>query len=137
MEKLLLRMQSFDPIGVCARDLSECLLIQARHLGFGDTIITEIIANHLTELEKKNYKAICKALKINMDEVISSVNIIKSLEPRPGRQFSDDTPQYINPDIYVYKLDNDFAIMLNDDGMPKLRVNSTSTIGVITSIPRC
>ncbi len=124
VEKLLLRMQSFDPIGVCARDLSECLLIQARHLGFGDTIITEIIANHLTELEKKNYKAICKALKINMDEVISSVNIIKSLEPRPGRQFSDDTPQYINPDIYVYKLDNDFAIMLNDDGMPKLRVNS-------------
>ncbi len=124
VEKLLLRMQSFDPIGVCARDLSECLLIQARHLGFGDTIITDIIANHLTELEKKNYKAICKALKINMDEVISSVNIIKSLEPRPGRQFSDDTPQYINPDIYVYKLDNDFAIMLNDDGMPKLRVNS-------------
>ena len=124
VEKLLLRMQSFDPIGVCARDLSECLLIQARHLGFEDTIIIEIIANHLTELEKKNYKAICKTLKINMDEVISSVNIIKSLEPRPGRQFSEDTPQYINPDIYVYKLDNDFAIMLNDDGMPKLRVNS-------------
>ncbi len=124
VEELLLKMQTFDPIGVCARDLSECLLIQARHLGFEDTIIIEIIANHLTELEKKNYKAICKALKINMDEVISSVNIIKSLEPRPGRQFSDDTPQYINPDIYVYKLDNDFAIMLNDDGMPKLRVNS-------------
>ncbi|MBW2410623.1 MAG: RNA polymerase factor sigma-54 [Deltaproteobacteria bacterium] len=124
VEKLLLKMQTFDPIGVCARDLSECLLIQARHLGFGDTIITDIIANHLTELEKKNYKVICKALKISMDEVISSVNIIKGLEPRPGRQFSEDTPQYINPDIYVYKMDNDFAIMLNDDGMPKLRVNS-------------
>ncbi len=124
VEALLLKMQTFDPIGVCARDLSECLLIQARHLGFGDTIITDIIANHLTELEKKNYKAICKALKISMDEVVSSVNVIKGLEPRPGRQFSEDTPQYINPDIYVYKLDNDFAIMLNDDGMPKLRVNS-------------
>jgi RNA polymerase sigma-54 factor len=124
VEDLLLRMQTFDPIGVCARNLSECLLIQARHLGFENTIITDIIANHLTELEKKNYKAICKALKISMDEVVSSVNIIKGLEPRPGRQFSDDTPQYINPDIYVYKLDNDFAIMLNDDGMPKLRVNS-------------
>ncbi len=124
VEELLLKMQTFDPIGVCARDLSECLLIQARHLGFGDTIITDIIANHLTELEKKNYKAICKALKISIDEVVSSVNVIKGLEPRPGRQFSEDTPQYINPDIYVYKLDNDFAIMLNDDGMPKLRVNS-------------
>ncbi len=124
VEALLLKMQTFDPIGVCARDLSECLLIQARHLGFGDTIITDIIANHLTELEKKNYKAICKALKISMDEVVSSVNVIKGLEPRPGRQFSEDTPQYINPDIYVYKMDNDFAIMLNDDGMPKLRVNS-------------
>jgi RNA polymerase sigma-54 factor len=124
VEALLLKMQTFDPIGVCARNLSECLLIQARHLGFGDTIITDIIANHLTDLEKKNYKAICKALKISMDEVVSSVNIIKGLEPRPGREFSDDTPQYINPDIYVYKLENDFAIMLNDDGMPKLRVNS-------------
>ncbi|MBW2411636.1 MAG: RNA polymerase sigma-54 factor, partial [Deltaproteobacteria bacterium] len=66
VETLLLKMQTFDPIGVCARDLSECLLIQARHLGFDDTIITDIIANHLPELEKKNYKAICKALKISM-----------------------------------------------------------------------
>jgi RNA polymerase sigma-54 factor len=124
VETLLLKMQTFDPIGVCARDLSECLLIQARHLGFDGTIITDIIANHLSELEKKNYKAICKALKISMDEVVKAVNVIKGLEPRPGREFSEDTPQYINPDIYVYKLDNDFAIMLNDDGMPKLRVNS-------------
>jgi RNA polymerase sigma-54 factor len=124
VEELLTKMQTFDPIGVCARDLSECLLIQARHLGFGDTIITDIIADHLTELEKKNYKTICKTLKISMDEVVSSVNVIKGLEPRPGRQFSEDTPQYINPDIYVYKLENEFAIMLNDDGMPKLRVNS-------------
>ena len=71
VEELLTKMQTFDPIGVCARDLSECLLIQARHLGFGDTIITDIIANHLTELEKKNYKTICKTLKISMDEVVS------------------------------------------------------------------
>ena len=124
VEQILLKMQTFDPVGVCARNLSECLLIQARHLGFDNTIITEIIAKHLPELEKKNYKVICKSLKISMDEVVSAVNVIKGLEPRPGRQFSDDTPQYINPDIYVYKLDNDFAIMLNDDGMPKLRVNS-------------
>jgi RNA polymerase sigma-54 factor len=124
VEEILIKMQTFDPIGVCARDLSECLLIQAKHLGLEDTIITEIITHHLSELEKKNYKVICKALKISMDDVVNAVNLIKSLEPKPGRQFSDDTPQYINPDIFVYKMDNDFAIMLNDDGMPKLRVNS-------------
>jgi len=124
IEEILSLMQTFDPIGVCARNLRECLLIQANHLGLGDTIVTEIIANHLPNLEKKNYKAICKALKKSMDEVVSAVNVIKGLEPKPGREFSDETPQYINPDIYVYKLEDEFVILLNDDGMPKLRVNS-------------
>jgi RNA polymerase sigma-54 factor len=117
-------LQTFDPVGVCARDLRECLLIQARYLGFDRSIITEIISEHLSNLEKKNYKAVCKALKISMDEVVSAVAIIKAMEPRPGRQFSDDNPQYIIPDIYVYKMENDFTIVLNDDGMPKLRVSS-------------
>jgi RNA polymerase sigma-54 factor len=117
-------IQTFDPIGVCARNLSECLLIQAENLGFANTIISDILSDHLHHLEKKNYKAICKALKKSMDEVIAAVNVIKIMEPKPGRQFSDDTPQYINPDIYVYKLEDEYVIMLNDDGMPKLRVNS-------------
>ena len=124
IEEILSIIQTFDPIGVCARDLSECLLIQAKFLGLDDTIVIDIITNHLSHLEKKNYKAICKALKKSMDEVVSAINVIKSLEPKPGRQFSDETPQYINPDIYVYKLEDEFVIMLNDDGMPKLRVNS-------------
>jgi RNA polymerase sigma-54 factor len=124
IEEILSIIQSFDPIGVGARDLSECLLIQAKFLGLDDTIVIDIITNHLSDLEKKNYKAVCKALKKSMDEVVSAINVIKSLEPKPGRQFSDETPQYINPDIYVYKLENEFVIMLNDDGMPKLRVNS-------------
>jgi RNA polymerase sigma-54 factor len=124
VERVLALMQTFDPVGVCARDLKECLLIQARHLGFDDTLVTDIIAHHLPDLEKRNFKAICKALKISLDEVVSAINLIKTLEPRPGRQFSDENPQYINPDIYVYKLDDEFVIMLNDDGMPKLRVNS-------------
>jgi RNA polymerase sigma-54 factor len=124
VETILAKMQTFDPVGVCARDLKECLLIQAEHFGFQDTIVTDIIRNHLPDLEKKNYKGICKALKTSMDEVVSAVNFITGLEPKPGRQFSEDTPQYINPDIYVYKMEDDFVIMLNDDGMPKLRVNS-------------
>ncbi len=124
VEEVLCRMQTFDPIGVCARDLKECLLIQARHFGLDNTIVIETITHHLNNLENKNYKAIAKALKVNVDDVISAVNVIKGFEPRPGRQFSDEEPQYINPDIFVYRLDDDFVIVLNDDGMPKLRVNS-------------
>ena len=123
-EEILAIIQSFDPVGICARDLRECLLIQANVLGLGNTIVTDIIEDHLPNLEKKNYKVICKALKNSMDEVVAAINVIKVMEPKPGRQFSDETPQYINPDIYVYKLENEFVIMLNDDGMPKLRVNS-------------
>jgi RNA polymerase sigma-54 factor len=124
VEAVLELIQTFDPIGVCARDLQECLMLQAKYLDVDNTLVTEIIKSHLANLEKKNYKAICRTLKANMDDVIAAVNIIRGLEPRPGRQFSGETAPYIIPDIYVYKFDNEFVIMLNDDGMPKLRVNS-------------
>jgi RNA polymerase sigma-54 factor len=123
VEQILSLMQTFDPIGVCARNLSECLLIQAKYFELDDTIVIEIITNHLNHLENKNYKAICKVLKTNIENIISAVNVIIGLDPRPGLQFLDEEPQYITPDIYVYKLDDNFVIMLNDDGMPKLRVN--------------
>lgn len=123
-ELVLALLQSFDPVGVAARNLGECLLIQARHMGVDDPVIVEIIRHHLNHLENKNYKAISKALKIRLEEVVAAVNVIRGFEPRPGRPFTDEPPQYIVPDIYVYKFDNEFVIMLNDDGMPKLRVNS-------------
>ena len=123
-QQVLSKMQTFNPIGVCARDLGECLLIQARHFNLDNTIVTQIIENHLNHLENKNYKAIAKALKAKMEDVITAVSVIKNLEPKPGRQFSDYQPQYITPDIFVYKFENEFIIVLNDDGMPKLRVNS-------------
>jgi RNA polymerase sigma-54 factor len=123
VEYILKTLQTFDPIGVCARDLKECLLIQAEHFGLADPIVVEIITNHIKHLENKNYKAICKALKISIKEVVTAVNIIRMLEPKPGREYSDDEPQYISPDIYVYKYEDEFIIMLNDDGMPKLRIN--------------
>ncbi|MBW2568272.1 MAG: RNA polymerase factor sigma-54 [Deltaproteobacteria bacterium] len=123
VERILSVMQTFDPIGVCARNISECLLIQTRHFGLDNTIVSDIIKNHLTHLENKNYKAIARALKISLEEVVSSVTIIKGLEPKPGRIFPDEEPQYINPDIFVYKLDNEFVIVVNDEGLPKLRVS--------------
>ncbi len=123
IEEVLVKLQTFDPIGVCARNLSECLLIQASHLGLSDSIIIEIITNHLKHLENKNYKAICRALKITIKDVVSAVEVIKMLEPKPGREYSDEEPQYISPDIYVYEYEDEFVIVLNDDGMPKLRIN--------------
>lgn len=124
VNKILSLMQTFDPIGVCARDISECLLIQARHFGLDNTVVTEIISNHLNHLENRNYKAITRALKVSIEEILSAVNIIKALEPRPGQQFSDEHPQYIIPDIFVYKSENEFVIIMNDEGIPKLQVSS-------------
>jgi len=121
---VLTRMQKFDPIGICARDLRECLSIQVDHLQLANTIVSQIIENHLTHLENRNFKAICRALKTSYDEVATAVSIIRGLEPKPGRQFSDEEPQYINPDIFVYKMGDEFVIWINDDGLPKLRVNS-------------
>jgi RNA polymerase sigma-54 factor len=121
VEAVLTVLQTFDPVGVCSRNLGECLLIQAKHLGLEDDLLNEIVTNHLNHLENKNYKAICKALKVRFDDVVAVVNIIKGLEPRPGRKFSEEEPQYITPDIHVYKSEGDFIIVLNDDGMPKLR----------------
>jgi RNA polymerase sigma-54 factor len=123
-EKVLQFLQTFDPPGVCSRNLKECLLIQAKNLELNDTIIPDIIENHLHHLETKNYKAICKALKIDLQAVIAAVDIIRQMEPKPGGQFNIDQPHYITPDIYVYKMDDEFVIVLNDDGLPRLRLNS-------------
>jgi RNA polymerase sigma-54 factor len=124
IEEVLFLLQSFDPIGVCARDLKECLLLQANALGLKNTLVSRIISDHIQHLENKNYKAICRALKVTLDEVIAAVNVITNMEPKPGRLFSEEEPQYITPDIYVYKGEDDFVVVVNDDGLPKLRVNS-------------
>ncbi len=124
VEAVLATMRTFDPIGVCSLNLTECLLTQANYLGVADPRVEQIITNHLQHLENKNYKAICRALKVKINEVVALVEIIKSLDPKPGARFSDEEAQYITPDIYVYKMEGEFVIMLNDDGMPKLRVNA-------------
>jgi RNA polymerase sigma-54 factor len=124
IEEVLFLLQSFDPIGVCARDLKECLLLQANNLGLKNTLVTQIISDHIHHLENKNYKAICRALKVTMEEVFAAVNVITNMEPKPGRLFSEEEPQYITPDIYVYKTEDDYVVVVNDDGLPKLRVNS-------------
>lgn len=118
-------MQRFDPLGVCSRDLQECLMIQAEFLTPRNELVEKIIQNHLPDLEKKNYNAIVKTLGISLDEVIVATKIILEFEPKPGRSFVEtDNTQYITPDIYVHKIGEEFVISLNEDGMPKLRVSN-------------
>ncbi|OGP49071.1 MAG: RNA polymerase sigma-54 factor [Deltaproteobacteria bacterium RBG_13_43_22] len=124
VEKVLLRLQEFDPLGVASRDLKECLLIQARHLKSQNPWVDLIIKDHLNSLETKNYLAIARALQAPIEEIIMAVEIILQLDPKPGRLYSDEEPQYISPDIYVYKMGEEVHIVLNEDGLPRLRINA-------------
>lgn len=123
VEEVLSRIQEFDPVGVAARDLQECLLLQARHLGLEDDLVITIIQHHLRDLETRNYQAIAKATGRNQADIQRAVEIITQLEPKPGQPFSEEEVQYISPDIYVYKMDDGFVIVLNEDGLPKLRIS--------------
>lgn len=121
--EVLTTMQGFDPPGVCARNLSECLLIQVDLLDIDSPVIHEILKNHLKELETKNYRAIARKMRITIDDIVAAVNLIKELEPKPGRKFKTEESGYITPDIYVYKHEEEFIIMLNDDDLPRLHIN--------------
>ncbi|MEH0022043.1 MAG: RNA polymerase factor sigma-54 [Desulfobacter sp.] len=123
VDEILGHLQTFDPPGVCARNLCETLLIQVKQLGIKNHIITEIITNHLKNLENRNSKKIAKALKISVEDVRAAVKILQYLEPKPGRKFATEEPAYITPDIYVYKVGDEFKIVMNDDGLPKLRIS--------------
>jgi RNA polymerase sigma-54 factor len=124
-ERVLRRVQELDPIGVAARDLKECLLIQVRHHNADTPEIVAIIERHLKHLESKNYAAIAKDLKVSIEEVVKAVKVIARLEPKPGRAFSGEDAQYITPDVYVHKMGDRYVTVLNDDGLSKLRISAT------------
>ncbi len=116
-------LQNFDPVGVAARDLRECLLIQARFRNLQGTVVEKILLEHMDELENKKYDQIAKSLSLPLQEVLSAVSVITSFEPKPGRSFHDEETIYISPDIYVFKVGDDYVIDLNEDGLPKLRIS--------------
>jgi RNA polymerase sigma-54 factor len=123
VEEVLKKIQSsFDPPGVCARNLKECLKIQAEELGY-DGIVKKIIEDHLEDIGKRDYEKVADALGISVEEVERAASFISSLEPKPGRPFyMKDTEKYIVPDFYIYKVGNDLQIQLNRD-FPKVRVS--------------
>ncbi len=123
LEAILYRVQEFDPLGVCARDLKECLLVQLYDLQYNDDYLEKMVENHLSDLEKKNYQAIAKALGLTVEHVIERVKIIEELEPKPGRAFGGSPSHYIIPDIYVVKRGTEYVVMLNEDGLPKLKIS--------------
>jgi RNA polymerase sigma-54 factor len=123
VESALARVQALDPVGVGARDLRECLLIQARTLKIDNPVVLRILDECLDTLIKRDFRGVARALDITVTEVVAAADIIGQLEPRPGRAFGGDEPVYIIPDIYVHKVNDKFHIVLNDDGMPRLRIN--------------
>ncbi|MCK5797277.1 MAG: RNA polymerase factor sigma-54 [Deltaproteobacteria bacterium] len=124
VEDILQMVQTFDPVGVGARDLVECLMIQAKHVGQDDEIITRILRDHLGNLERKNYQAICKDLGEPLDEIVEAVKVIASFDPKPGRLYSEEEPVYITPDVYVHKIGDKYFVVPNDDGLPKLKISN-------------
>jgi RNA polymerase sigma-54 factor len=124
VEAALARVQELDPAGVAARDLRECLRIQARVLGIEDPIVLRILDEHLDRLIKPDFRGVAKAMGIAVEEVAAAARVIGKLEPRPGRAFGGEDPVYIVPDIYVTKVGDEFHIQLNDDGLPRLRISS-------------
>ncbi len=124
VEAVLRTIQALDPTGVGARDLRECLLLQIDALRMGDTLVRRIIDEHLALLQKRDFRGLSRVTGADIKEVAEATKIISGLEPRPGRGFGGEDPVYITPDIYVYKVGEDFHVLLNEDGLPKLRINS-------------
>ena len=124
VEEVLRVVQTFDPIGVAARDLKECLLVQVKAQGIDDPLIIDIISRHLNNLANRNYQAIARDLKVSVDDVLDANDEIAQLDPKPGRSFDMEDPAYINPDVYVQKVGDEYVITLNEDGLPKLRVSN-------------
>jgi len=124
VESALRQVQAFDPTGVASRDLRECLMIQCKVLRIQDALVLRIVDEHVDALTRRDFRGIARALGIPIEEVSAAANVIGQLEPKPGRGFGGEDAVYIIPDIYVYKVGDEFHIQLNEDGLPKLRISN-------------
>ncbi len=124
VEGVLRKLQELDPPGVCARDLRECLLIQLRQLGAGESLAATIVEKYLDVLESHRFEKLARDLGVSVVEVVEASKVISMLEPKPGRNFGEGEIRYVIPDIYITKVGDEYVITLNDDGLPHLRVSS-------------
>jgi RNA polymerase sigma-54 factor len=123
VERVLLKVQSLDPAGVAARDLQECLLIQLRRLDMEDSPAAVIIRDHLDLLQGRRYEEIARRLNLLPTELRRHLDELRRLDPRPGDRFTPSTSQAVTPDVMVVKLGDEYQVVVNDDGFPRLRVS--------------
>jgi RNA polymerase sigma-54 factor len=125
VEKALLVIQSLDPPGVAARTLTECLRLQLKHLGLEDSPADVMVRDYLKQLQSHQYAEIGRLMGLSPEEVSQHLEVVKHLDPKPGNRYSPSKSAYILPDVFVVKEGDEYKIVLNDDGLPKLRISPT------------
>jgi RNA polymerase sigma-54 factor len=124
VEAALALVRSFDPSGVGAFDLPDCLLLQLAALGVENELLEHIIRDHWAEFLNKQFVPLAKKLGVGMPEIQAAFEIIKNLEPKPGRKYSSERTIYVEPDVFVRKIGDEYIIQLSEDGLPKLRISA-------------
>jgi RNA polymerase sigma-54 factor len=124
VERVLGEVQALDPVGVAARDLRECLLIQLQRIGKESSIESQIVTSHLDDLLKRRFPEIARRLGVDVHDVQEAADFLSTLEPRPARQFSGAMDQVIQPDVVVESDGDDFLVSLNNEHVPMLRISS-------------
>ncbi len=125
VEEALRLIQSFDPIGVAARDLQECLTLQIKHLHLEGTPTEKIVTEHLRLLHNHQMPELARKLGLTIEELKTHVEIIQRLDPKPGSRFNPQPSQYVIPDVYIIKVEDQYVAVLNEDGLPQLRISPT------------
>lgn len=123
MERALALVQSFDPVGVGARTPQECLLLQLNADPQPDPVAVEIVQDHFEALAGRRFQEIARALKLPHDRIMEAVEEVWALEPKPGRRFTDAPVRHVVPDVFVLKMGGDYTVVLNEDGIPRLRLS--------------
>jgi len=124
VEDAVALIREFDPPGVGARNLQECLLLQLKPLNLENTLVEKILTDGFVELEKKKYRKLAVKFKVAIEDIFAAVKIIEGLEPKPGRNYSREEIVHIIPDVYIEESEGKFIIILNDDSTPKLRLSN-------------
>lgn len=124
VERALTLVQSFDPPGVAARTPRECLLLQLNADPQPDPVAVEIVQDHCDALAARRFPEIARALKLPLERIMEAVEEVWALEPKPGRRFADSDTRYVVPDVFVLKMGDDYTVVLNEDGIPRLRLNA-------------
>jgi RNA polymerase sigma-54 factor len=123
-ERALLVIQALEPVGVGARDLRECLLIQLDARGQKDTLVWRLIHSQFDNLVNRRFPEIARQLKCTVEEVQEAADVVATLNPRPGLEVSAEEPKYVVPDLLVERVEEDYVVLLNDRNVPRLRISS-------------